>query len=236
MGDVLVMTESILVPDWVMNHKVIEMEERLRQYIKAVSYYIIFSDFNDIIFVDWNNFDMSKLKFLEDLAENFWKNLELLSFSNDQEWIVEKWKGYGEQKILEYSLNNSLLIKNYESFYKVTWRYIVKNINKILLNEKKHKTCFLKWYYWWQSHCNTAFFKCSKTLFEKVLVWIVWEVDEKNGILLEHVYYDKLKKNWIKSKFKELPNLLLNFLNWWADRSIKNYIICKNNLKQIVIF
>lgn len=235
-NELLVMTGSIMVPNWLINHKVIWYTERYRQYIKAITYYIVFSDFYDIVFVDGNEFDMKKMKYLEELAKEYWKNLELISFKNNQDLILKKWKGYWEHKILEYFIKHSTLLKKHKSFFKVTGRYIIKNINKILLNEKGKETCFFRWYGGWKFHCNTAFFKCSVDFFDDFLIWLAEEVDEKKWILLEHVYYNKLKEIKFKSRFRELPIFSWQFWIWGKLDRWKVSILIKNILNMLWFF
>ena len=207
MNNILVMTASIKVNKDMAYHLHIPENERLKQYIDALIFYITESNFSDIIFADWSWYDMNQLKFLDNLAKIYGKKLELLSLKNDESLVVRYWKGYWESKILELVINNSKIIKNYKEFFKVTWRYVVKNINKILINEKDKWNCFFKWYYMnWKSFCNTAFFKVEKEFFNKVLYWAWNNVNDKEWTYLEHIYLNILKKYSNKiSWFKELP-------------------------------
>lgn len=228
-NELLVMTWSIIVPNWLINHKAIWYTERYRQYIKAITYYIIFSDFHDIVFVDWNNFDIKKMEYLKELAKEYWKNLELISFKNNQDLILKRGKWYWEHKILEYFIEYSSLLKEHYSFFKVTWRYIIKNVNNILINEKNKETCFFRWYSKRKFHCNTAFFKSSTKFFRDNLIWLADKVDEKKWILLEHVYYNRLKEIKFKSKFKELPIFSWQFwIGGKLDRS--NFLLLIKNI------
>ena len=217
MDDVLLMTAHIKVNKNMPYHLHIQENERLREYIDALIFYIIESKFSDIVFVDWSWYDMNQLEFLEDLAKIYNKKLELLSFKNDESLVVKYWKGYWENMILEFAINNSKIIKNNKSFFKVTWRYIVKNINKILINEKDKGNCFFKWRYInWKTFCNTAFFKVEKDFFDKILYWAWNNVNDKEWIYLEHVYLKILKKYSNKiSWFKELPIFHWNLGGSW---------------------
>ena len=218
MWDVLLMTAAIAVDKKMLYHLHISEDERLRQYLDTLIFYITKSNFSDIVFVDWSWYKVNDLNYLVKLAKIYNKNLEILWFTNDWDKVVSKWKWYWENKIIEYAIKNSKLIDNHDTFFKVTWRYTVKNINEIVLNEKNRDNCFFKWYYW-KFYCNTAFFKVSKIFFQKYLFWI-WElVNDKEWIYLEHIYYDVLKKERKQiSCFKVLP--IMHWVSWWSWKKL----------------
>lgn len=68
MSNILVMTWSIKVPKNMPFHKHISGNERLKQYIDTIIFYITKSNFKGIVYCDWNWFDMTMLCFLKDLA------------------------------------------------------------------------------------------------------------------------------------------------------------------------
>ncbi len=215
--DILLMTSAIKVDKRMLYHKHIPENERLREYIESILYYIIKSNFSDIVFIDWSGFDLSILSFLNNIASIYNKKIELLSFKYDTDTVINKGKWYWENIILEYGVNNSTLLNNYTSFYKVTWRYKVKNINSILKKHEKKNNIFIKNL---NSTCNTAFFKVEKKTFKKYFVWAGERVSDRDNVYLEHVYYDIIKKEnfWVQS-FSELP--YLSGISW-GGRSLDN--------------
>lgn len=131
--------------------------------------------------------------------------------------MVEKWKWYGENRIIEQVIDNSELLKDYNVFYKVTWRYIVKNINNIIKNEEKKENIFFLSPFWKHS-LATSFFKCNKNLFKEQLYGL-WEyVNDKEWCYLENVYYKTLKEykdwGWKIECFRELPDFSWFMWSW----------------------
>lgn len=194
---ILLMTAAISVPSG-MNasawHHDVSPEERLKDYVSAIVFYITKSKFKNIVFVDGSSYDIKNLFFLKKLGCLYWKNIEFLSFQNDEKQTQEKWKGYGENKIIEYAIINSELLRDNVCFYKVTWRYIIENVNSILEQQyldseqvfNKHLS-FL-----WEKSCDTVFFKASKHFFKEFLWW-AWEyVNDKNQWSLEKEYFKRL--------------------------------------------
>lgn len=221
MRNTLLMTSSISVDKNMKFHNHIPEKDRLKQYISAVVFYIMESNFTDIVFVDWSWYDLNNLNFLKELASRFDKKIELLSFNNDQKQVVIHWKWYWENKIIEYALDNSDVLNKNDIFYKVTWRYIVKNINNIVKNEKNNRNVFFKisflWKFGWM--CNTAFFKCGLSEFQKNLWWVGENVYDEKWVYLEHIYFNAIKNNDFKVKcFKELP--VFHWKAWWDWRDI----------------
>ncbi len=218
MDNILIMTWSIKVNKNMPFHRHIPLEERLKQYIDTIIFYITKSNFWEIVYCDWNWFDIKQLSFLKDLAYIYGKTLELISFDNDQNLVVEKWKWYGENKIIEYVTDNSELIKNHKCFYKITGRYIVKNINNIIKNEEKKENIFFLSPFRKPS-LATSFFKCNKNLFKKQLYGL-WEyVNDKEWYYLENIYYRTLKEykdkwDWKIECFKELPEFTGFMWSW----------------------
>ena len=216
------MTSAISVDKKMPYHKHIPENERLKQYLECILYYIIKSDFSDIVFVDWSGFNLSVLNFLKEVAEIYDKNIEILSFKYNTATVVEKWKWYGENTILEYWINNSALLKHFTCFYKVTWRYKVKNINSILKKHRDKKNIFIKNL---DKSCNTAFFKVEKSIFKNYFVWAGEKVNDKNNIYLEHIYYNIIKEGVEVESFSELPKF--SWMSWgWRrlDNKFKDII------------
>lgn len=215
MKNCLIMTSSIIVDKRMPYHLHVNVNERIRQYIDALIFYIVKSNFSDIVFCDWSWFPLQEFDFLYKLSTIYNKNLEFLSFNNNQEKVVKKWKWYWEGKIIEYALDNSKLLKNQETFYKVTGRYIVENINDII-NRSSHTNYFCKITTFNNKVCNTAFFKSSKDFYNTALRWAWNKVYDKWGIYLEHIYM-KILKNHKKEIhcFKEMPYFIwVSWTDW----------------------
>lgn len=120
------------------------------------------------------------------------KEVEVIVFDGNKE-AARLGKGYGEGEILEYLYNNSKLLRECSTFYKVTGRLFVSNFDVVsetttsldAFRRKQSKNAK-------PSKANTVFFKCSRALFEDRLVHAYRQVDEANGVYIEHVYFNQL--------------------------------------------
>ena len=100
---------------------------RINQYLAAISFYLQNTDI-PIVFVE--NSDNDLRRYANSFTRN--KRLEILSFNGNNN--KERGKGYGEAEIIEYALNNSLIIKSTQkcNIIKITGRLIIKNIVSVI--------------------------------------------------------------------------------------------------------
>ncbi len=185
-------------------HKRKDIDTRIKDYIKALTFYITNSDFTEIVFCDGSNYWLEAFDFLFPLAKIFEKKIELISFQQDTEKVIKKWKWYWEQQIINYALQHSEFLKNCHTFYKISGRYLIKNINNILKNEVKKQNIFFRTSLLDRQNANTAFFKTSPIFFKENLENIEALVDDFKGHGLEFCYYQKLRWKKLPS-FTELP-------------------------------
>jgi len=169
--------------------KLMNKEERLGQYLDTIYKYIVFSNFDVIIFCE-NSMYKYNYNSLKKLAKSNGKILEILSFTGDKREISKRGKGYGEGEIMEHALHKSRYLNvPKQTFYKITGRIFIKNINNILEYSKKDNYFFSVG----NNHCVTLFFKCSVIFYKNTLLNAYMACDEKNGIFLENVFYDSVK-------------------------------------------
>ena len=98
------------------------------------------------------------------------------------------------------------MLKDEDSFYKCTGRLFIKNCNSILKEKHKSDTVFSgipsdNWAFTW-------FFKVNKGFYRKYLAEAYTEVNDYNGIYMEHIYYRILTENLDKiDVFYRYPNV-----------------------------
>lgn len=105
--------------------QLIDANEREKQYINAILYYLDNTDC-EIVFCENSNTDITPFLNIN-TAQN---RLEVLTFSGNQN--KQRGKGYGEAEIIEYALLNSSYIQNNCIIIKITGRLIVNNICQII--------------------------------------------------------------------------------------------------------
>ena len=102
-----------------------------------------------------------------DFSELINDRFEIISFkySKEQEKIMNKLVAKGQHEILsvEYACKNSSLIKNCEYVIKITGRYFIPSLEKILTMElKNRKVDFIRQSLLWRNMVRSEIYGCSK--------------------------------------------------------------------------
>ena len=124
--NILILSATIQVPDNARNLKRINVEERKLDYLKAFSFYIDalrnhIIDF--IILTDNSGYDLGFLE--KTINPDIRHNVELISY-HGLDYTPDKGRGFGEFKLLDYTMNHSHIIQqhgNKSIIWKVTGRY-----------------------------------------------------------------------------------------------------------------
>lgn len=179
-----------------------DLSVRLSQYLFSINYAIEnYRHISAIVFCENTNYyhDYSALKLK---AEEYGKQLEILSFAGDYSQITEKGKGFGEGESIAYALQNSELLKNSRAFFKLTGRLYLRNMDQ-LVGSAKADNCFnlhpRSIYQMPVDHVETFFYKVNKDLYNSLLLNTYQEVDEPNYRYLEHLFYEKLADQPIRA-------------------------------------
>lgn len=132
---------------------------RLKQYIESIVFYVDNSVFTKIIFCENSNCHDEIFEKLKIYATSKNKAFEHLPFQGDEE-IVKKHsnKGCGEDEIMCYVFNNSYLISSVNTFFKVTGRLKLVNINDIVMRCKLKNNYFLRYIYGGYNWLDTRFY------------------------------------------------------------------------------
>ena len=103
-----------------------DTNERKRQYIDALSFYLKNTDL-PIVFVENSNTDFSN-EFQQWIATG---RLEFITFDGNSGFDKIKGKGYGEALMLLYAIKHSTFISQSKYIIKITGRLQVKNISQL---------------------------------------------------------------------------------------------------------
>lgn len=132
-AEIILLMTGTVDPNKMYNTKLTNVEERRRQYLNAIDFYLNNTNLK-IIFCENTGHDLySEIK-----NKKKETRLEYLTFHGNN-YFKELGKGFGEKKILEYIFNKSKLIKYCKYIIKVTGRVIIININEIIQQIKLNK-------------------------------------------------------------------------------------------------
>ncbi|OGC22553.1 hypothetical protein A3J90_06675 [candidate division WOR-1 bacterium RIFOXYC2_FULL_37_10] len=180
--------------------KITSPKERLQQYIYSIICWMVNTNIKNIIFCENSNFKYD-YDFLHDLAQYLNKTLEILVFDGNKGSFV-RGKGYGEGEIIKYALDNSKIITQDVSIYKITGRLFIRNFNLIFQKHESVKNIFNKLCHNIKDQVDTRFFKFSMDFYKKYLFNLYMDVDDFNGKSLENLFYNSLKD-------LDMPNFLI---------------------------
>ena len=168
-------------------------QKRLQQYNEAISYYIAKSDFHNIVFCDNSNFDFDVNWEMKKLAEKYNKFFEYITYDwNKESNLYGYW--YSECEIVDFAFENSQYIKKSKSWYKITGRYILKDINKLIhLTSQADIYFHRQWIFDSPLTVSTSFFKISNSLYKELLykkhIGLYKALEQKS-------YYKQFFLNW----------------------------------------
>ncbi len=243
MNNTLLLTWTITPNQYIENKSAndLNIENRKKDYIRALLYYITQSNFSHIIFCENSNTYLEEFESIKNIAKTFNKNLEILTFNWDVNLAINYWYWAWESEIFDYVFENSELLKNSNSFYKITWRYIVKNMNTIIKKLDESENYFHKqWLFMTQFTFSTAFFKISKANYQKYLykkqIKLYEDLDKKdykneiffkNHFPLERLWYCLLRNELLKYTQKVSFPILYEYPkinSHWFNNNIRDLI------------
>ncbi|MCU0288111.1 MAG: hypothetical protein MUE70_06695 [Desulfobacterales bacterium] len=129
----ILLTSTILPHSTAGIYKIVQTEkQRYRQYTEALEYLVRTKLFENIIYADNSNSEfISDLHLLAKSFESKRLKIEVLNIPIENEAEV-KGKGYGEGFLISQALGASELLQSNDSFFKLTGRYKLRNLKRIL--------------------------------------------------------------------------------------------------------
>lgn len=206
MKDAVIFLTACINPKGMAKTALQNPEERLKQYLLGIKYYLKCSS-NKILVVENTNTDIRNDIALIDKN----KRVEYLTFSGN-DYDKSLGKGYGEALIIKYAFEHSLFLKDAKFVIKISGRHLVENFRIILQclylfkrnkfdisSQINHKKKFVK----------SDMFLATTEFFNFCFLPISDKISDSKGYFFEHALYDAIimgLKNGMK--FTRLPFLL----------------------------
>lgn len=198
----LLITGCVNPADDIYGLSLADADERKRQYIDSLRYYIEKTKFKKIVFCENSMEEEDKDLKLRALIKN--KEFEWITFQGDTKRINKQGKGYGEGEIIEYALNYSRVLSTCRCFIKITGRLIIKNINWLLF--LSNTNCYFDVRANW---IDTKCYLANIDMYMKHFKDAYKKVDDRNGFFLEHSFSDVYNKS--PNLYNKIP-FILNFI------------------------
>jgi len=213
--NILILSATIQPPANARNLKRIDVNERKQDYLKAFSFYLKALQNHVVDFIIFTDNSGHDLSFLEDTIEtNERQYTEFISF-NGLDYAPDKGRGFGEFKLLDYTMDHSLIIQQHGdqgTIWKITGRYRLKNIDKLVRSYPAGKQFFchcrnypLRW-------CDTYVLAWKLDFYRQHLAGIYHHLDESAGHRSAESYFrehiDNLDSDEIQRRFAYIPQLI----------------------------
>lgn len=213
-------------------NRIINIEERLKQYQNSITNYIENSAFDIIIFGENSGYPFNYQVF-EKLAEKNGKCFEYVRCPGYIEGTIKHGKSYGEARLIEDTLERSRLLMDQDCIYKLTGRIFLRNSEAICrtMNRMKNEFIIYKNKQW----CLTNIFKFSKKDYLSYWKNVYNFCDEKSGKDIEVVFFEiiesAVKKGLEVGSFSVWP-----YFDGIQGATLESYTgnICERTLRTVM--
>lgn len=208
---------ACIAPQWnIASKKAVDLkkEKRLKEYDTAIRYYLDDVSFENIVICDNSGYQGEYIQKWQDIALKNKKKLEYISYKWNTKSSIYGY-GYGECEIIDYAFETSEILNKSETWFKITGRYILKDINTLT------QICHTPLYFHKQGifdspfTVSTSFFKISnhvykETLYKKHLqfyeeMYRYWKDQElilNGSVPVEKIWYFLLYETLKKEKIQ----------------------------------
>jgi len=214
----LVVTSAIRPPADMPFLRLTDPQQRLFQTYCSLICWIRETQITTIILCD-NTVPHHAFPGIAELADQYHKRLEVLTFVGHHDRTRSQGKGYGEGEIMKHVLEHSRFLPESTAFYKVTGRIFIENFDvlhdahadqsivfglwpqlpprkKGLLRIAGKSALLASWLpVLKKGSLPTTFYKCTRQYYKNNLIDRFRQVDDSNGYFLEHAMMHPLLKN-----------------------------------------
>jgi len=220
--DTLILLTGCINPNGMSFTQLTDVNERQKQYVDAIHYYIKETDCK-IIFCENSNTNINYL------FNNYNERLEILTFRGNKD--KQRGKGYGEAEIIKYAFQKSKWLKDNKIVIKITGRLIVKNIKQIIKSiqpEKEFITCLF--------HSDLKFadsrIVCASSSFYKEFYTKRYLINDSCGVYFEHI----LCSTVLESPLPFIPFPEEPLITGISGSTGKSYHIQSSNFKHKLLY
>lgn len=191
-----------------------DASERLRQYRKALEFYLTESSY-PIVFCENTLCDFS-----DDYKNYINKGrLEFITFDGNK-FDKTKGKGYGEAIIMEEAFRRSKLIAENNFIVKITGRLLVRNISQLIKDNTQMPTPTIQTFSPNNNMIDSRLIVCPKSFYINDFLSQKELINDTKGKYFEHILYDTLLS---RSSFIYIPFLHVPLIEGISGSSGKEY-------------
>ena len=173
--------------------------EREGQYLGTLQFYLQCDAIGEIVFIENSAHDLAAFRKLTEAYPQ--KRVEFISC--DLNGYPREWgKSYGELLTLDYASEHSALVKEAGGYFKVTGRFPILNIGRLLAEASRRQLWELfcdnkdhRIYDWlhngWTGHaCDTRFFGVTLEFYRRHFYGRAGELNDSKNKLIEFMFFE----------------------------------------------
>lgn len=193
------------------SNMIFSFDLRKLQTLNALESIVELNIFKWIVIVDGSN---NKLLSQDDISQYAKRGviIEQICFQQDIESVIKYGKSNGEVQIVNFAIDNSKIINEFQEFYKISGRYIIRNIRKIITQIDCYENVFYFdnpfFYNRDKQFVTTYFYKTSLNFYKTYLYNLQNETSVEKDGYLESVYFRAIEKRREKSIKSDFPFVL----------------------------
>lgn len=165
----IVMTATI-DPGRLDNLVLMDPQLRWNQYQESLGFWLSHPSVKDVVFFE-NSGCAVDFSYVQQMATRLGKRLEIVTYKGNQ-GTSERGRGYGEGELLNRALNQSYLIRQQESFFKVTGRFKVLNFAQLEASSRPHRVVVNARSLRKRQWADTRFFKMTPEFYREHLAHV----------------------------------------------------------------
>ena len=198
----LLMTASVN-PRGMSGLSVNDIAEREQQYLGTLQFYLRNDAIGEIVFIENSGHPLDAFRKLAEGCPQ--RRVEFISCDLNG-YPRELGKSYGELLTLDYAAGHSELVRAAGGYFKVTGRFPILNIGKLLAEASEREPWELfcdnkdhRVYDWlrlgWTGHaCDTRFFGVTLEFYQKHFHGRAAELDDSRSRLIEFMFFETAKQ------------------------------------------
>jgi hypothetical protein len=168
---------------------------RAEQTVAALNQIVERRIFKDIVIADGSNCDLLSSDELADIRKRG-VTIEQISFQQDSDDVRKFGKSHGELQIIRHAMKTSSSIRQFGGFYKLSGRYGISNLDRIVMQFEKGDNLFYfdnpPFLPLGGRFVSTIFYKSSLDFFERHFVGAELECSYEQDGYLEAIFYRRL--------------------------------------------
>jgi hypothetical protein len=220
------------------NIRLVDPNKRLFHTIEAIEYWSTVGSNIRIIVCDGSNFNYSEI--LRIKFPNV--EIEFLHFQTSEISTKLKGKGFGEGEIINFALENSIILMKSESFIKCTGKLWIENIMQMVDNYRSPLSINAHFDHIFSlksiklRYLDTRFYIVNKNFYKQYLSNAHLECNSSEGINLEHIFLE-IMINLNEKYFIFKKNPIIQGVGGGSGEYYKNNLKrrLKGNLKKFIV-